>query len=98
MADSRGFGWQSFRIAILVFVLVVASGVALLHSHKDSAPDCQLCHFRDLPTVHTDTAADVTVCVITDLHWHSDQDTYRLKVLSPTRASRAPPAFVFITV
>src|SRR5439155_9485455 len=89
MACRRQSGWQSYSIAVLVFLLVTATGVALLHSHKDSAPDCQLCHVRDLPTVHTHAAATFTVFVIAELQWQSDDDTYQLPSFSITRPTRA---------
>lgn len=94
----RWSGWQSFNIVVLVVLLLAATSVALLHSHKDWAPDCQLCHVRDLPTVHAHTAADFIVAVIAELHWQSEDDTYPLKSFSDTHASRAPPESIFIVV
>src|SRR5215471_9432305 len=98
MACRRGSGWQSYSIVVLVVVLIGATGVALLHSHKDWAPDCQLCHVRDLPTLHPHAVANFTVFVIAELYRQSDDDTYHLKPFSVTRASRAPPESIFVTI
>jgi hypothetical protein len=98
MAYSRRSRLQSFSVAVLVVLLVSATGVALLHSHKDWAPDCQLCHVRDLPTVHTHVAATLTVFVIAEQHWQSDDAVYHLMPFSVTRASRAPPESLFIAI
>jgi hypothetical protein len=97
MAYRRGSGPQSYGTLILIFLLLTAASVALLHSHKDWAPDCQLCHVRDLPTVHTHVAASFTVLFVAELQSQPDGDTYRLKSLSLTRASRAPPEAVLFT-
>jgi len=98
MAYRRVSGWQSYGTVVLVVLLLTTTSMALLHSHKDWAPDCQLCHVRDLPTVHLHTVANFTLSVISELHWQSEDDTYHLKSFSGTRASRAPPESIFITV
>jgi hypothetical protein len=82
-----------------VVLLLTATGVALLHWHKDWAPqDCQLCHVRDLATVHSHASTNFTVSIVAELQWQADDDTYHLKPFSLTRASRAPPDSIFITV
>jgi hypothetical protein len=91
-------GWQLWSVAVLVVLLTTATAVALLHSHKDWAPDCQLCHVRDLPTLHTHAAANLTISVIAEWQWHSEDDSYRLKSCSITRGSRAPPESITVTI
>jgi len=97
MACGRRSGWELWSVAVLVVLLISATGVALLHSHKDWAPDCQLCHVRDLPTLHTHASANLTVSIIAELQLQSDDDSYHLKSFSITRGSRAPPESITVT-
>ena len=97
MAYRRGSGWQSYSIAVLVVVIVSATGIALLHWHKELASqDCQLCHVRDLPTLHTNSASDFGVVIVTESRVAGDNPRGRSQVLSFTRASRAPPEAAFL--
>ena len=97
MACRRRSGQQWYSILILIVLLLTTTSVALLHSHKDWAPDCQLCHVRDLPSVHTHSAANCTVSLSVALQSVPDDDAYHLKPLSITRASRAPPEAILFT-
>src|SRR4030095_2771330 len=85
MADRRGSGWQSYSIVVLVVVLVSATGIALLHWHKDFASqDCQLCHVRDLPTLYTHSASEFRVVIVTESHLAGENRMGRSQVFSFT--------------
>jgi hypothetical protein len=98
MACGRRSRWQFWSVAVLVVLLTTATAVALLHSHKDWAPDCQLCHVRDLPTLHTHASANLTISLIAEWQWQSDDDVYHLKSFTITRGSRAPPESTIVTI
>src|SRR5690349_22501979 len=75
MACGRRSGWKLWSVAVLVVLLTSATAIALLHTHKDWAPDCQLCHVRDLPSLHTHASANVTISIIAELQWQSYDPT-----------------------
>ena len=99
MPHWRGSVRQSYSIGILVVLLLTATGVALLHWHKDWTPqDCQLCHIRDLPSAHTDAAGSLTVSIVAEFQWQKEDTTPCLSAFFLTRASRAPPISFFLSV
>lgn len=99
MADRRWWGRRSYSILVLVVLLITATGLTLVHWHRDwSVPGCGLCHVRNLPSLHSSIADGLAVPVDTEHGWQAEEIIYEPSVFSLTESSRAPPAFIFFTV
>ena len=74
MACGRRSGWELWSVAVLVVLLISATGVALLHSHKDWADQgCQLCHVRNLPSLHSPIAIGPARPINTERNWQAER-------------------------
>src|SRR5688572_25585548 len=99
MPNRRSSGRQSYGTIILVALLLTSTGIALLHWHKDWAPqNCQLCHIRDLPSLHTHSAGDLTVSTLAAPQRPREGTPFYAGPRSLARASRAPPESIFIII
>ena len=87
MAVRRILGW-------LVLVLIVA-GFVLPHWHKDwNEQGCQLCHVRNLPSLHSPIAIGLARPIDTERHWQADRPATEVEAILINKSSRAPPASV----
>ncbi len=90
---------RSFSVFVLAILLTMAAALTLVHWHKDwSGQGCELCHVRQLPTLHSPIADAPAAPIDTEWKWHNEDTQYEPQVFSIIRASRAPPAFVFFTL
>src|SRR5438128_6910484 len=99
MTDRRPLRTRSYAILALVAVLLAATGLTLLHWHKDWAdPGCQLCHIRHLPGLHNQIAVGHGFSVISEQDWNSEHSGEELEVCILGRSSRSPPLSISFTV
>src|SRR5262245_40936878 len=90
---------RSYGVVALVVVMMMQTVLTLVHWHNDwTAQRCELCHVRDLPSLHTPLVQGPVIRVVLQLKWHNEYESYELSVFSPTRANRAPPASICFTV
>jgi hypothetical protein len=87
------FHRPSFLVNVLVILLVVATGFALLHWHKDwSDQGCQLCHVRPLAIVYTPIEIVHAGLDTSRQEWTSELSAKELDNCIRFVSSRAPPA------
>ena len=90
---------RSYSVFVLVILLMTATTLTFVHWHRDSSsPGCELCHVRQLPTLHSPIADAPAAPIVTEWKWDNEDTTYEPEVFSIIRASRAPPPVMFFTV
>src|SRR5690242_9874214 len=84
---------RSCLVVILTAALLITTGAALFHWHKDwSDQGCQLCHARHLPTLHTEFAVVHGAPPVSSPEWNSDTSSEELDTWIGSLSARAPPA------
>src|SRR6266403_5865319 len=67
-------------IAVLVGLLLLVTTFALLHWHKDwTDRGCQLCHVRNLPSLHSATGVVYGAPVIFQEDWNCEHSSEELE-------------------
>src|SRR5215510_4108839 len=99
MRDRRPLRERSYAILALVAVLLVATGLTLLHWHKDFADQgCQLCHVRHLPGLHSQIGVGYGSPLISHQNWNCEHSEEELETCILNRSSRSPPSSISFTV
>jgi hypothetical protein len=81
------------RILACVVLLVITTGFLLPHWHKDwNEQGCQLCHVRNLPSLHSPVAIGPARPIATERDWQSERPVNEVEVFLVQTSSRAPPA------
>jgi hypothetical protein len=91
---------MAFRriLACLVLVLMMA-GFLLPHGHKDlNDQGCQLCHVRNLPSLHSPIAIGPARPIVTERNWQTDRPAAEVEAFLVKQSSRAPPQPLFFAV
>jgi hypothetical protein len=84
MAKSRILAW--------VVLVVITTGFLLPHWHKDlKDQDCQLCHVRNLPSLHSPIAIGPARPIIAERNWQADRPVAEVEAFLVKKSSRAPP-------
>jgi hypothetical protein len=84
---------RSCLVVLLTTVLLITTGAALFHWHKDwSDQGCQLCHVRHLPTLHSAFAVVQAAPPVSSQEWNLDTSTEELVSWTGSLSTRAPPA------
>ena len=99
MSERRWLKQQSYSVLVVVLLLVTASGLTLLHWHKDwNERGCQLCHVRNLPTALSPAAEGLTVPTPVERDWRPDNPVSEIETCFVDLSSRAPPSPITFTV
>src|SRR5256885_1187465 len=99
MRDRPALRAPSYAILGLVVVLVAATGLTLLHWHKDWADQgCPICHVRHLPGLHSQIAVGYRSPLISRRDWHCEHSGQELETCILSRSSRSPPVSISFTV
>ena len=89
----------SYATIVLVAVLLVATSVTLLHSHKDwTHQGCQLCHVRHLPSLHNGIVVAYAGPAVSQQNWSCEASANELDSCIRSTSSRSPPAAISFTV
>src|SRR5262249_44116935 len=92
MSLGRLWGRPSCSILIVTIGILVMTGTALLHWHKDwSNYDCQLCHVRDLPTLYRVFIVVQANPPVTSQESVPDTSAEELDAWAGSIGTRAPP-------
>src|SRR5690349_923177 len=84
---------RSCLVVVLAMVLLITTGAALFHWHKDwSDQGCQLCHARHIPTLHTAFAVIHADPPVSSQEWNSDTSSEEVESWIGGLSTRAPPA------
>jgi len=95
MPDRSRLGTPKCAI-LLVFLLLAATSLTLLHWHKAWADQgCQLCHFRHLPGVNIAIAVAYGNPTILQQEWHCDDSSEESKTCLRNTVGRSPPVSIF---
>lgn len=93
MSLVRQWGRPSCSILIVTIAILVMTGAALLHWHKDwSDQGCQLCHVRDLPTLYQVFIVVQPNPPITSFENAADTSAKEQDACAGGICTRAPPA------
>jgi hypothetical protein len=85
---------RSWLIVVLTATLLITTGAALFHWHKDwTDQGCQLCHVRHLPTLYSAFAAVHIDPPASSQEWNLDTSSEELESWVGSLSTRAPPAF-----
>src|SRR5207237_4914762 len=99
MRDRRPLRARSCAILGLVAVLLAATGLTLLHWHKDWADQgCQLCHVRHLPSLHSQIAVGYGSPLIYQQDLNCEHSGEELETCILGRFGRSPPSSISFTV
>ena len=99
MAERRWLRPQSYGVLVVVLLLVTATGLTLLHWHKDwDERGCQLCHVRNLPTALNPPAQGPAAPILVERDWNGDKPVSELESYFVARTTRGPPVCVTFTV
>src|SRR5437773_681206 len=94
MTDHHLLKARSRVIVVSVVVLLVATGFALLHWHKDWADKgCQLCHVRHQPSLHTPIVVAYSSVSLSQPDWNREHSADELEPCVRNTSSRSPPSF-----
>src|SRR4051812_46520172 len=89
---------RSCLVVILATALLITTGATLFHWHKDwSDQGCQLCHVRDLPTLHNTSSPVHMDLPVSSQEWISNIATQELDSSTSSLSTRAPPALLSFT-
>jgi len=81
---------------LLVFLLLAATSLTLLHWHKTWADQgCQLCHIRHLPSLNISIALAYGDPNVSKEYWHCDDSGEELKTSVLSTPGRSPPVLMF---
>jgi hypothetical protein len=95
MPDRPSLGTPKCAL-LLVFLLLAATSLTLLHWHKTWADQgCQLCHFRHLPGLNIAIAVAYGNPTILKPDWHSDDSGEESKTCLRNTVGRSPPVSIF---
>src|SRR5436853_6204838 len=87
-------GWlvrSSYTVIVLALVLLITSGVTLLHTHKDPTDrGCQLCHVRNSPSVQSTIGTAHWSGLISRRDGQCDYFPDELETYTQTASNRAP--------
>src|SRR4051794_8618284 len=93
MSDRSLVVQRSCLAVILTTALLITTGATLFHWHKDwSDQSCQLCHVRDLPTLHNTSSIVHTDPLVSSQEWIPIVSTKELDSWTSNLSTRAPPA------
>lgn len=97
MTTRRPLG--SYATIVLVAVLLTATSLTLLHSHKDwTHQGCQLCHVRHLPSLHSEIVVAYAGPAATQQDWICENSAGELDTCIRSTPGRSPPASISFTV
>ncbi len=98
MSDRPLVVQRSCLAVLLTALLLITTAATIFHWHKDwSDQGCQLCHVRDLPTLHNTFSVVHTDPPVSSQEWISNISTEELDSWTTSVSTRAPPALFSFT-
>jgi len=80
------------RILACLVLVVITAGFLLPHWHKDlNDQGCQLCHVRNLPSLHSPIAIGPARPVTAERNWQTERPAAEVEAFLVKKSSRAPP-------
>ena len=87
------------RILALLVLIVITAGFLLPHWHKDlNDQGCQICHVRNLPSLHSPIAIGLARPITAERNWQADRPATEIEAFLVQKSSRAPPLAVSFAI